>query len=140
MKIIKIKKLAPEAILPSRAHSTDVGLDIYSLENGEVAPGEGKVFSTGVAGEFTPYYVGMLTDRSSMAKKGFKLAGGIVDPGYTGELKVVLRNISSKTLSIIKGDRIAQLLIIPVCTPEVVEVMELSESNRGDKGFGSSGA
>ena len=139
MNKIAIKKLSPYAILPTRAHKEDVGLDIYSLDSATVEPGKGHTFSTGIAGEFIPGYVGMLADRSSMAKKGFKLSGGIIDPGYSGELMVVLRNISSISLHVSKGDRIAQLLIIPALTPEVIEVEELSDSVRKDKGFGSSG-
>lgn len=139
MKSLKVKKLNTSAKLPTRAHSTDVGLDIYSLEGAIVKPGEGKVFSTGIAAEFLPGCVGMLTDRSSMAKTGFKLAGGIIDPGYTGELKVVLRNITNGDLNVQQGDRIAQLLIIPVQTPEVELVEELNNSERADRGFGSSG-
>jgi dUTP pyrophosphatase len=140
MKQFKVMKLDPTATLPTRAHSTDCGLDIYTLEEANVEPGQGRVFKTGIAGEFLPGYVGMLTDRSSMAKKGFKLAGGIIDPGYTGELMVVLRNITNSTLTVSSGDRIAQLLIIPIETPEVLEVTELSNSERSSKGFGSSGA
>lgn len=137
--MFKVKRLDPAAILPSRANPDDVGLDIYSLETDMVKPGEGKAFKTGIAGEFKPGYVGMLTDRSSMAKKGFKLAGGIIDPGYTGELGVMLRNITDVPLWVSAGDRIAQLLIIPVSVPEVVEVDSLEESIRGSKGWGSSG-
>lgn len=139
MNQFKVKKLDVTATLPTRAHSTDCGLDIYTLEGAVVKPGEGKVFKTGIAGEFVSGYVGMLTDRSSMAKRGFKLAGGIIDPGYTGELMVVLRNITNGELSVQAGERIAQLLIIPISTPEVIEVTELSDSERASKGFGSSG-
>jgi dUTP pyrophosphatase len=139
MNKFNVKKLSPDAILPTRANPDDVGLDIYSLETIVIEPGEGTAIKTGIAGEFSPGYVGMLTDRSSMARKGFKLAGGIIDPGYSGELGVVLRNISKRPMIIEKGDRIAQLLIIPVLTPEVVEVDSLGESIRGNKGWGSSG-
>lgn len=139
MKQLKIKRLSPQAILPTRAHSTDCGLDIYSLETASVFPNQGYTFSTGIAGEFEPGYLGMLTDRSSMAKIGLKLAGGIIDPDYRGELKVVLRNLASTPTTVTKGQRIAQLLIVPIFTPDVIEVEELSETERGDKGFGSSG-
>ena len=135
----KVKKLVPEAKLPTRAHANDAGLDLYSLEGATIAPGEGKVLRTGIAAEFNPGQVGMLTDRSSMAKQGFKVAGGIIDAGYTGELNVVLRNITQETLFVQAGNKIAQLLIIPILTPEVEEVKELSSSERGSKGFGSSG-
>lgn len=137
---LKIKKLNSEAILPTRANPDDCGLDIYALEGAVIEPFQGKVISTGIAGEFIRGYVGMLTDRSSMAKKGFKVAGGIIDPGYTGELLVVLRNLTTQTITIEKGNRIAQLLIIPVETPRVEEVIELSDSVRAERGFGSSGS
>ena len=140
MKQLKIKKLTSDAKLPTRAYSTDCGLDIYSNETSIVEPGEGKVFSTGVAGEFEPGYLGMLTDRSSMAKKGFKLAGGVIDPHFCGELSVVLRNLTRQPMLVSKGDRIAQLLIIPISIPEVVEVDELTSNGRGINSFGSSGA
>lgn len=139
MKTLKIMKLADNARLPTRAHASDCGLDLYVMEGGIVKPGDGRVFKTGVAAEFPLGFVGMLTDRSSMAKRGFKVAGGIIDPGYTGELMVVLRNISSSELTIESGDRIAQLLMLPMATPEVVEVSSLAESARANNGFGSSG-
>lgn len=139
MKQLKIKKLNPKAKLPTRAHSTDCGADIFCLEGAILNPGEGKLFKTGIAGEFPVGFVGMICDRSSMAKRGLKVAGGIVDPGFTGELGVVLRNITSAQLTITEGDKIAQLLMIPVATPEIIEVAELPNSERGIKGWGSSG-
>lgn len=139
MEVIEFKRLDEKALVPTRSHKTDAGLDIYSLESGQLLPGEGKMFKTGIAANFIPGYVGMLADRSSMSKKGFKLAGGICDAGFTGEIGVMLRNISNGLLKVEAGDRIAQLLIIPICTPEPKEVSELNESERGSKGWGSSG-
>ncbi len=139
MNKFKVLRLNEDAKLPTRGYSTDCGLDIYSLENAIVGPGEGVMLSTGICAQFDVGYVGMLTDRSSMAKKGFKVAGGIIDPGYTGELKVVLRNVSDELLDVRKNDRIAQLLIIPILTPEVEEVTKLESGQRGPCGLGSTG-
>lgn len=102
-------------------------------------PGGGVTLSTGISAIFENGFVGMMADRSSMAKKGWKVSGGIIDPGYTGELKIVLRNVSHELLNVDVGDRIAQLLIIPILTPEVEEVFELPKSKRGNNGFGSTG-
>lgn len=140
MQFLKVKRLDPRAQLPVRAHSDDCGLDIFTLEGAILKPSEGKMFRTGIAGQFVPGYVGMLTDRSSMAKRGFKLAGGIIDPHFTSELKVMLRNITNGDLTVQEGERIAQLLIIPISNPEIIEVFEIEETGpRGQNGFGSSG-
>lgn len=136
---LKVKLLDKNGQIPCRAHKDDCGLDLFTLEGAIIKPGDGHVFTTGIAAEFKTGYCGMLTDRSSMAKRGFKLAGGIIDPGYTGELKVVLRNVTNHDLSVKAGDKIAQLLLLPMITPEVVIVEELEESERGERGFGSSG-
>ncbi len=139
MNKFKVLRLDPSAKLPTRGHDTDCGLDIYSLENAIVPPGGGVTLSTGISAIFETGNLGMMADRSSMAKKGWKVSGGIIDPGYTGELKVVLRNISHELLNVDVGDRIAQLLIVPILTPEVEEVFTLPKSKRGNNGFGSTG-
>lgn len=139
MNKFKVLRLAPNAKLPTRGYDTDCGLDIYSLENAIVPPGGGVTLSTGISAIFEEGNLGMMADRSSMAKKGWKVSGGIIDPGFSGELKVVLRNISHELLNIDAGDRIAQLLIVPILTPEVEEVYELPKSKRGKNGFGSTG-
>ncbi len=136
---LPVKKLSPEAVLPTRAHADDAGLDLYSLEDAALADGEGRIVKTGVAIALPPGHVGLISDRSSMAKRGLKTAGGVIDAGYRGELGVVLLNLSGKMQSVAKGERIAQLLILPVATPAVLEVAELDTTARGDKGFGSTG-
>ena len=137
---IEIKRLSTEATLPTRAYPDDAGLDIYGLEDAILNPSEGKVVGTGVALAVPKGHVGMVCDRSSMAKKGVKTAGGIIDAGYRGELKIVLWNLSKDPIRVVRGERIAQLLVLPIQTPAVKEVSELSEADRGEKGFGSSGA
>ncbi len=136
---LPIKKFAPEATLPTRAHPHDAGLDLYALEDGIVGAGQGKVMRTGIGIALPEGYVAMVADRSSMAKKGIKTAGGIIDAGYRGEIHIVLWNIAKEEIRLQKGERIAQLLVMPIATPAVKEVMELDQTSRGDKGFGSSG-
>lgn len=137
---IKIKLLSKDATLPSRTNPEDAGLDLSSSEEAFIIKaGEGRMIKTDVALALPPNTVGMICDRSSMGKKGLKVHGGIVDVPYRGEVRVILWNHSGSDVEIKKGDRIAQILVIPIllCTPK--EVSELDETSRGDKGFGSSG-
>ena len=136
---LEVKRLSPDATLPTRAYPDDAGLDIYGLEDALMGPSEGKMLATGVAMAIPVGHVGMVCDRSSMAKKGIKTAGGIIDAGYRGELKIVLWNLSKEQIRVVRGERIAQLLVLPIQTPAVKEVSDLSSAERGDKGFGSSG-
>ena len=136
---LPILKLSPEATLPTRAHHDDAGLDLYCLEDIVLPVQEGKVTRTGIAMAIPAGHVGLVADRSSMAKRGVKTAGGVIDAGYRGEIHVVLRNISLEEIRISRGERIAQILIIPIATPAVQEVTSLDETMRGSKGFGSSG-
>lgn len=138
-KTLAVRRLDPAAVLPTRAHADDAGLDLYALEDGTFQPGEGKVARTGVAVAVPAGHVGLVCDRSSLAKRGLKTAGGVIDAGYRGELGVVLWNISGAPQSVKKGERLAQLLVIPVATPAPVESEELGETARGANGFGSTG-
>ncbi|TBR22729.1 dUTP diphosphatase, partial [bacterium] len=94
---------------------------------------------TGIAMAIPAGYVGLVADRSSLARKGIKTAGGVIDAGYRGEVGAVLWNISREPVTLGRGDRVAQLLLVPVATPAVKEVKALSESKRGKGGFGSTG-
>jgi dUTP diphosphatase len=143
---MKIKKLYYDAIIPSYAHETDAGMDLHAhvLDHDScwLEPGERQLVSTGVAVEIPEGYVGLIRPRSGLAtKKGVgQLSSGVVDSGYRGELFVGLVNHSDIAVFIDQGDRIAQMLIIPVAQVELEEVSELSESDRGEKGHGSTGA
>ena len=139
MKILEIKKLHPEVKVPTRAYEHDAGLDLSSAETHTLKPGEGKIFKTGIAVALDPGFVGLIWDRSSMGKKGIKTLGGVIDSGYRGEVGVILWNISAETQTINFGDRIAQMLIQAVLTPQTKEVAHLSTTERGAGGFGSSG-
>lgn len=134
-----VKRMHPEATLPTRAHPDDAGLDLYALEDGVLSPGGGLVARTGIAIALPPQTVGLVADRSSMAKRGVKTSGGVIDAGYRGEIHIVLRNITPEVIRFTKGERIAQLLILPCLTPAVEEAGDLGDTHRGAKGFGSTG-
>lgn len=136
---LPVRRVHPEATLPTRAHPEDAGLDLYALEDVILGPGEGRMARSGVAFALPRGTVGMIADRSSMARKGIKTAGGIIDAGYRGEVQVVFWNLSREEVRIARGDRMAQMLILPIETPAVQEVQELDETQRGSGGFGSTG-
>ncbi len=136
---IKILRISSQATLPTRAHPDDAGLDLYNLEDVLLEGGQGKVVKTGIALAIPTGHVGMVADRSSLAKKGIKSAGGIIDAGYRGEVHIVLWNLSKEAVQLKSGERIAQLLILPIATPAVQEVQTLDETQRGKNGFGSTG-
>ena len=138
--VLPVKKLAAAATLPTRAHPDDAGLDLYALEDCSFAAGEGKLVKTGVAVALPKGCVGLVCDRSSMARKGLKTAGGVIDAGYRGEIGIVMWNISGVTQAVKAGERAAQLLVIPIATPAPVESADLDATARGAGGFGSTGA
>lgn len=147
MRTVQVCKLDPNAKLPTRTYSTDAGLDIFSTEDVFITAGTTQVVATGVAIQISEGYVGKIEDRSSMGLKGLRTGAGVIDCGFTGELKVVLHNLNNRDNEYLgvrgywvrKGDKIAQMLLYKVETPEVIEVDSLWESDRGSKGFGSSG-
>ena len=140
MKSLPIQKLHPDAKVPTRAYEHDAGLDLTTIEAHVLKPGEGRIFKTGLAFALEPGYVGLIWDRSSMGKRGIKTLGGVIDSGYRGEVGVILWNISPEPQEIKVGERIAQLLVQAVATPQTIESQNLSETARGAGGFGSSGA
>ncbi len=137
---IKVKKLNPQAVFPDYSHPGDAGLNLYSLEDYLLQPRERHAFATGLAIEFEPGYVGLIKDRSGLAfKHGLHALAGVIDAGYRGEYKIVLINLGSQVYHIKRGDKIAQLLIMPVIQAEIIEADQLSGSSRGSGGFGSTG-
>lgn len=136
---LPVRRLDPAAVLPTRAHPDDAGLDLYALEDSSIAPGAGTLLKTGVAVALPAKHVGLVCDRSSMAKRGLKTAGGVIDAGYRGELGVMIWNLSRETQAVKKGERIAQLLVLPIATPAPVDTAELDATARGAGGFGSTG-
>jgi dUTP pyrophosphatase len=136
---VEAMKVSPEATLPTRAHPEDAGMDLYGLEDVIIEPSQGKLARTGIAMAIPQGFVGMIADRSSLGKRGVKTAGGIIDEGYRGEIQVIVWNISGEPIHLKRGERIAQLLILPIATPAIVEVTTLDETKRGANGFGSTG-
>jgi dUTP diphosphatase len=143
MEQLPILKLKDEATLPSRAHPGDAGLDLYACEAAHIGPGERWSVGTGVGVEIPDGHAGLVLPRSGLARDhGIALvnAPGLIDSGYRGELRVLLLNTDpAETFRVTAGDRIAQLVLTPIATPEPVEAAELTESVRGRGGFGSSG-
>ena len=139
---LEIKKLHPEANLPTKANPADAGLDLYALDVTEVPSWGSRLVSTGIAVSIPEGWCGLIKSRSSVAlKQSLEVGAGVIDSGYTGEVKVLLRNHSEKIKWLNQGDRIAQLLLISVPKVNVVEVKEFSQvvGDRGDGAFGSSG-
>ena len=137
---VKIKKLRPEAIIPSYAHPSDAGLDLYSLEKYELRPRERRIFDLGFALEFDHGYAAIVKDKSSLPNNaGIHTMGGVFDTGFRGEYNVQLINLGQKPYKILQGDKIAQLIIYPVAIAELEEVENLSDSSRGTGQFGSTG-
>ncbi len=140
---LRVRRLDPRALLPTRAYPDDAGLDLYALEPLALAPGERSSVRTGIAVEIPTGHAGMVLPRSGLAARhGVALvnAPGLIDAGYRGELRVLLLNTDREShFSVAPGDRIAQLVVVKIETPEVAEVEELALSERGADGFGSSG-
>lgn len=140
---LPIAKLKPEAVLPTRAHPGDAGLDLFACEAAHIGPGERWSIGTGIAVEIPEGHAGLVLPRSGLAKKhGITLvnAPGLIDSGYRGEIRVLLLNTDpAETFRVEPGDRIAQFVITPIALAEPVEAEVLADSARGDGGFGSSG-
>jgi dUTP pyrophosphatase len=137
------RRLTDDATLPTRAHDGDAGLDLYSAEAASLGPGERTSVGTGIAVEIPGGHAGLVLPRSGLAARhGIALvnAPGLIDAGYRGEVRVLLLNTDpDETFEIAPGDRIAQLMITPFASVEPVDALELSASERGGGGFGSSG-
>ncbi len=140
---LRVARLDPAATLPTRAYEHDAGLDLYAVKDATLAPGGRASVGTGVAVEIPPGHAGLVLPRSGLAARhGIALvnAPGLIDAGYRGEIRVLLLNTDREaSFSLAAGDRIAQLVLIAVATPTVVEVQSLTGSERGTGGFGSSG-
>jgi dUTP pyrophosphatase len=136
---IKVKKLKEDAKLPKYHHPGDVGMDMYAMEAVTIKPGEHYRFWHGFALEFPSGFAAVVKDKSSISKAGLHTMGGVFDAGYRGEYNTHLVNLSDKSYNVEVGDKVSQLLITPVEIVELEEVEELSDSVRGERGFGSTG-
>ncbi|HVL89517.1 MAG TPA: dUTP diphosphatase [Actinomycetota bacterium] len=140
---LSIKRLDPGIDLPVQANRGDAGLDLRSTLDLTIKPGERAVVPAGIAVAIPEGYAGFVQPRSGLAARhglGIVNSPGLIDAGYRGEIKVVLVNLDpSEAVEISRGDRIAQLVVLPVPQVQVIEVDELPGSERGESGFGSSG-
>jgi dUTP pyrophosphatase len=143
MEELRFTKLSEKATLPTRAHDNDAGLDLYSAEAARIVPGARVTVGTGLAMAVPDGLAGLVLPRSGLAlKHGVTLVNspGLIDPGYRGEVRVVLLNTDQTIAFQVKpGDRIAQLLLVPIATASPMQADALDESTRGEGGFGSSG-
>ncbi len=144
-KVVRVKKLQEEAIVPQYGSPFAAGADLYALFEGETlrfAPGETILVKTGIAMEIPEGYAGFIYARSGIAtKRGLAPANkvGVVDSDYRGEVMVALHNHSDKEQEIARGERIAQMVIAPFLVAEFVETERLADTARGEGGFGSTG-
>ncbi len=142
MYTIQIMKLDPDALLPSKAHPTDAGYDLFAAEAVTVQPGESALVGTGIAMALPAATEAQVRPRSGIALKHQVTvlnAPGTIDADYRGEVKVILINHGRSPFQIEKGMKIAQMVIAPVLPTSLAEVPELNETVRGEGGFGSSG-
>ena len=137
---MKVRKLNPEAKIPSYAHPGDAGMDLYALDEVLVPVGKVARIRTGIAIEIPTGYVGLCWDKSGLSmNSGIKVLAGVVDSSFRGELVLAVINLGGEDYTFKKGDKVMQMLIQPVESPEIVEANELSDTARGEKGFGSTG-
>lgn len=140
---LPVKRLHPDAVLPTRAYAGDAGLDLHAVEAATLPPGGRASIGTGIAVAIPEGHGGLVLPRSGLAaRSGIALvnAPGLIDAGYRGEIRVLLLNTDRETpFEVAVGDRIAQLVIVRLELPATVEVDELPDSERGAGGFGSSG-
>lgn len=139
MKLI-VKKISRDAIIPTRASPGSVGYDLYSTETTCIKAHERGVVNTGISVTIPDGVYGRIAPRSGLAVKyGIQVGAGVIDTDFTGEIKVILFNHGTEKFDIKQGDRIAQLILEKCETPLIEVVQELADTQRGTRGFGSSG-
>ena len=139
---VAFRRIHPDAVVPAYAHEGDAGMDVRSVDDVVIPPGRRALVHTGLVMQLPPCAEAQVRPRSGLAlKHGVTVlnAPGTIDAGYRGEVGVILANFGDSDFEVKKGDRIAQLVVAPVTQPAVVEVDEVSSSDRGDGGFGSTG-
>ena len=139
---MKVKKLVENAILPTKAHAGDLGYDLYTSAPMAIFPGEVKLVSTGISVQFPEGYGALIRDRSSVATKQYLfVVAGVIDNGYTGEIKIALYNGGGDVAKITEGTKIAQMILVPTVNFDIEEVTETTSADgRGSNGFGSTGS
>ena len=144
---VKFKKLDKSAKSPMKAHDgnyADAGWDLFALESTTLKSGEIKLLRTGIAielpeGDFNYFYEAQLRSRSGHRKKGLLVPVGTIDAGYRGDVGCILYNLSGKDYTVESGEKICQLVVVQIPQVDIQESIQLSETKRGGKGFGSTG-
>ena len=136
---LRVKRIHPEAKLPVYGHPGDAGLDLFSVVDRELAPGEVFAVPTGIQVAVPAGHVGLVWDKSGISLKSVHRLAGVVDSGYRGEVQVVMINLGAAPFAVRKGMKIAQMLVQPVATVSVIECEALDGTSRGEGGFGSTG-
>jgi dUTP pyrophosphatase len=138
--VLKIKRLNKELDIPEYINESDVGFDLRAAENKKIYPGAQETVKTGIIIEIPQDCVGLIRDRVGIVTKmNVHTVAGTFDSAYRGEVSVVLVNLAEEEVLIEEGMRIAQMIILPVIKPKIIEVKELKDTSRGDNGFGSTG-
>lgn len=127
------------AKMPNRAHDIDAGLDLYAMDDRTISPHGSAEFDTGVHVQLPPCTAGLLVSKSGLNIKYDITSTGLIDEGYTGSIRVKLYNHSNRYYHVKAGDKISQLVVLPIMRPELERVDSLEETERGDGGFGSTG-
>jgi dUTP pyrophosphatase len=136
---LRVKRIQKDAKLPSYGHPGDAGMDLYAVEDVVLERGNPVPVPTGIQVAIPKGYVGLVWDKSGVSLNGVHRLAGVIDAGYRGEIRVVLINLTEKPYTVVKGKKIAQMLIQPVFTAEIEEANNLDGTDRGEGGFGSTG-
>ena len=137
---IDVARKQPNAKIPTKAHESDAGWDLYACESKTIQINERETINTGIALAIPKSFVGLIWPRSGLAvKRGIDVFAGVIDAGYRGEIKICLYNSSGTTVEINSGDRVAQIIFHKLPETNMLEVDDLEDSERGVGGFGSSG-
>jgi deoxyuridine 5'-triphosphate nucleotidohydrolase len=140
LRLLRFNQLDPRAVLPSRGSSQSAGLDIYAIEELTIRPGQRALARTGLAVAIPEGYYGRLAPRSGLAtQKGLDTLAGVIDADYRGEIRCLLYNTRHETITLPAQSKICQLIIEKIITPAAVWADEISDTDRGSGGFGSTG-
>lgn len=136
---VLVKKINKDAKIPCRSHKNDSGADLFTIGNVTVAPQTSAKVSTGICIALPENTSGLIWGRSSLESAGLKVVAGLVDAGYRGEVLVCMFNLTNNPVTLTKGQKIAQLVVVPTHYPDFEISTELPDSKRGSGGFGSTG-
>jgi dUTP pyrophosphatase len=140
--LVRVVRLHEKARLPKFAHlglQGDLAADLFAIDDVDLPPGTIRHIRIGIALQMPEGYGALVHDRSGLALSGITVLGGVIDPGYTGEIRVILANVGDTAVALHEGSRVCQMRLVRLIQADFVEVTELHETERGTKGFGSTG-